>query len=426
MKKLKVVWVCCFSNPEVRSHLKLGLDPIEHFRRKLLHKERFETIVQNDVALWDTRGINEFKKFDDVELHVISAASYLKYSPQEFEADGIHYYFYKDDADLLWHKMRKTIDKTYLFQHKKANRYINRTIDRIQPDVIHLIGAENMYSSFVLERPKGIPIIVYLQTLVSEPGFLEGYFMKEKSHKYVSDLESNVIRRCEYIGTESDTFKKYIIEHIDHKANILYMNVATNLPIQDEETTKEYDFVYFAHGIKKACDLAIEAFAVAVKKHPNLTLDIVGKYDEDFKQQMDSRIKELGITNNVTFEGLFPTHEDAVKQVKKAKFALLPFKVDYNPTTIPEAMSLGIPVVSTRTDGIKALYKDEYNILLSDIGDHDGLAKNMLRLVEDETLAKKIKDNAIMELKRDGNTERMKNWVEIYKTIAQKDNAKLL
>ena len=402
MKKIKVVWVCCFSNPEVRSHLKLGLDSIEYLRRKLLHKDDFETIVQNDVALWDTRGINEFKKFDDVELHVISAASYLKYSPQEFEADGIHYYFYKDDADFLWHKIRKAIDKTYLFRHKKANLYINRTIDKIQPDVIHLIGAENMYSSFVLERPQGIPIIVYLQTLVSEPGFFEGYF------------------RCEFIGTESDTFKKYVKEHIDKKANILYMNVATNLPIQDKKTIKEYDFVYFAHGIKKACDFAIEAFIIAAKKYPQLTLDVVGKYDEAFKQLLVKRLDKYGLAANVTFEGLYPTNDDAVEQVKKARFALLPFKVDYNPTTIPEAMSLGLPVVSTRTDGVKVLYKDGYNILLSDIGDHVALANNMIRLIESPELASNIQANAFKELKRDSNEVRMRHWVDIYKEVAKK------
>ena len=425
MEKIKVVWVCCFSNAEIRSHLKFGVGFIERLRRLILKRPSFNQVASNDSGLWNARGIMEFKQFSDVELHVISASPFLKYSPQVFELDGVHYYFYKDDSEFFFRRIIKTFNKEYLFVHKKANRYINRTIDRIQPDIIHLIGAENMYSSFVLERPKGIPIIVYLQTLVSEPGFREGYpYISDYSHRFVSALESNVIRRCEIVGTESDTFKKYILEHIKPNADIRYMNVATSLPIQVDNVHKEYDFVYFAHGIKKACDLAIEAFAIAAKKYPGLKLDIIGQYDEDYKQQLDSRIRILGIEGKVCFEGLYPTHEDAVNQVKKAKYALLPFKVDYNPTTIPEAMSLGLPVISTKTDGIRVLYKDGYNILLSDIGDHEGLANNMIRLVENVELANQIMKNALNDLEQDSNEHRMRNWVNIYKSVITSQKTK--
>ena len=70
-----------------------------------------------------------------------------------------------------------------------------------------------------------------------------------------------------------------------------------------EKCEKKYDFVYFSLNINKAADLAIEAFAVAKKSHPEINLLVVGDYDEDFKQHLDDRIKELAITESIVFTG---------------------------------------------------------------------------------------------------------------------------
>ena len=418
MAKIKVVWVCTFSNSEVRAHLKREVSPAIRLKRRLFHEPPIHIDSQGDYALWNTRGIDEFKNFKEIELHVIAAASHLASSSQEFVSDGIHYYFYRDDVDMISNRLKGIVCRERQYLHVKAIEYINKTIDKIKPEIIHLIGAENPYSAFVLTRPKGIPIIVHLQTLLSEPGFKEGYpLMSEASYNFRSKVERDVLLRCEYIGTESEKFKNYILEKIKPEAKIFNMDLATGLTIPSDIVPKEFDFVYFAKDIKKAADFAIEAFAITLQKYPNLTLDVIGHYNADFKSQLDIRIKELGIGDNITFEGSFPSHEDVVKQVRKSRFALLPFKIDYSPTTIPEAMSLGLPVVSTRTDGIKTIYKEDVNILLSDVGDHISLSRNMIRLMEERGLADKIMNNAYSFIRSDDNTARMRRWVEVYRTI---------
>ncbi len=423
-KKIKVAWVCSFSNQEVRQKQKRKLPLFENLLRYVL-KKNVHFSIDDDFALWNTRGINEFKQINDIELHVISDASHLSTNIQNFDIDIIHYHFYKDDIDFLSNRIHSFLHKGRNYLHKKAHKRINHIIDIIHPDIIHIIGAENFYSPFILSRPRDIPVIVHLQTLLNEPGFLDKYpLMSSSTYHFKATLEREIFKRCDYIGTESESFKKIILERIDSSAKIFNMDLATALPIDTDYTTKEFDFVYFAYGIKKACDLVIKAFAIVAKSNPELKLDIIGSYSQSYKSELDIKLKEYGIIDNVTFEGSFPSHEDVIKQVKKSKFAILPFKVDYNPTTIPEAMSLGLPVVSTKTDGIKVLYKEEYNILLSDIGDHIGLANNMKRLLEDHVLADRIKKNAIFELQNDSNTARMKHWVEIYKQIIEENDKK--
>ena len=61
-KKIKVAWICHFSNEEIRNQL--------HFRKDIVGLIKKRPMI--DFAQWNTYAINEFKKFNDVELHVIS------------------------------------------------------------------------------------------------------------------------------------------------------------------------------------------------------------------------------------------------------------------------------------------------------------------------------------------------------------------
>lgn len=416
MSKIKVVWVCCFSNALVRSKLIKQESWFITLLKKVIPNEG--SVANDDFALWNTRGINEFKKFSDIELHVISHANGIRQKLQKFELEGVNYYFYRDEADGLFSKLKYRLDGGKPFRHVKGDRIINQVIDEINPDLIHIIGAENYYSSFILDRNDSIPSIVYLQTLLCEPGFNERYKLLNEAHyKFRLDIEKRVIKRCDYIGTESSQFRDIILKDVDPNAKFFQMNVATNVEINVSDADKEYDFVYFANGISKACDYAIEAFGIAASKYPNLKLDVVGQYSEDYKKKMEDRLVELGILKNVTFEGSYPSHGDVIKQVMKSRFALLPFKVDYNPTTIPEAMSCGLPVVSSKTEGISVLYSDENNILLSDIGNHAAMADNMVRLIEQPDLVNKIKANAFALIKKDSNASRMRQWADIYSAV---------
>ena len=67
MKKNKVVWVCHLSNPQIRQHLKFfkwtPLAIVQRIAGKGSHY---------DFALWNTNAIQEFEKFDDIELHVVA------------------------------------------------------------------------------------------------------------------------------------------------------------------------------------------------------------------------------------------------------------------------------------------------------------------------------------------------------------------
>ena len=415
-EKTKVVWLCQFSNGFVRGKLKLSIGLFERVIRKIYHKPNNYNIA--DSAAWITNGIAEFEKFDEIELHIVAPYPYLSPNIQEFEANGIYYHFFHNEN-------KDTIRKYFLkafhisnYEYKKNRRLISRIIKNIQPEIVHLIGAENPhYSLGVLDVPRNIVTIAQLQTLMSDPDFQNNYPIDVKTYLYRSEIERQIIHQVDYIGTAVVKYKEIIRKQIYPEAVFLNISLAMAERIVKEGCEKEYDFVYFSAHISKAADLAIEAFGLAYQKNPRITLDIVGDFTPGDKQQLDEIIQRYGIDKAVTFEGVFVSHDDVLKQIRKSRYALLPLKIDITSGTIREAMANGIPVLTTDTGemGTRRLNRKRQNVLLSRVGDHQALADNMLKLLEDDSLADILRDNGYQtSLKRNSNETIMKRYVEAY------------
>lgn len=143
-KKLKIVWICHFSNEMVRQHLPLDNRKLYNFTRKLLGMPSKEK-GYGDVASWNTTLFEYFKLRDDVELTVISAHGGLKKNVVSFFEEGIHYYFVKCDYATL---LKRLIKSPSLWHKLNPMRPIVKNIvDKINPNIVALMGAENAYIS---------------------------------------------------------------------------------------------------------------------------------------------------------------------------------------------------------------------------------------------------------------------------------------
>ena len=410
MDRIKVVWLCHFSNESVHNSLVLGNTWLKSALRTVLRKP-VNTKV-SDYAVWITNGIREFEKIQDVELHIVSPYPYLKNQIQEFEKNGIYYHFFhNEDEDI--------IKRFIIFgkkDYRKNRRIISKLIKKIRPDIIHLFGAENPhYSLALLDVPSTIPTIVQLQTLLNDPIIPIAF---PNIDHYLLDVEKKVICKATFVGTQVVKFREIIKKDVCPSVIYVNTNLALAEPINKETADKEFDFVYFASNIKKAADLAIEAFALARQKVPNITLDIVGGFDSDYRASLDSRILELGLAGAITFEGSLLTHDDVIRQIRKSRFALLPLRADITSGTIREAMSNGLPVITTDTGelGTQKLNLKCQNVLISPVGDHNALADNMIRLLSDKSLADTLRQNAYQTMSVVKSNEAIiQNYVKVYK-----------
>lgn len=408
-KKIKIAWICHFSNAEVRNELSLNS----------YAKQR----ATKDYSQWNTNAINEFKKFEDVELHVISPHAGINSKVQEFVKDGIYYHFFRSEDDCFIYRLkRKFLKGKYLTPEYKGNtRTILSIINDIKPDLIHLIGAENpYYSASALLAPKDIPLIVTLQTLMIDPDFFKSYPITKQMYDYRSGIEREVLLRADYVTCRAQRFKDVLKEQFNPPLKILNMALIVGEKVNRTECEKEYDFVYFAKEIEKAADWAIEAFALAYKKHPGITLNIVGGYAAQTKVELDKRLEELGISENVTFTGSLPSHDDVINQVRKSRFAILPLKIDMITGTIREAMANGLPVVTTITPATPKLNENRKSVLLSEKEDFNNMASNMLDLLDNEDMYNTLQANGYATVReRYDNGVEANLWREAYYAVLE-------
>ena len=409
MDKLRVVWICNFSNTEIRSRLSFKKSWLDTMLRKLAGSS--QSIERSDYGVWITNGINEMKSFDEIELHVITPHYGIAGMPQEFEIDGIHYHVYPDESyQTIWKIKSRVRFFRNDYSYKQNRRIISSLVNSIAPDIIHIIGAENInYSLSALDFGNSIPVVVQLQTLVADPKV----YNTLKDNKEVVVLgEKQVLRRADYIFSIAKKYISIIKEDINPKAIFIANKLAVGVTVDRQECNKEFDFVYCSVDISKAADLAIRAFAIAKKSFPIIKLDIIGHYSSDYKSLLDDIIAKESIQDSVTFEGRLPTHEDVLIQMKKSRFALLPLRPDLLPSTVREAMSLGCPVVTTITESSPKMNEQRESILLCKPEDPQDMADKMCLLMSDRTFADKIRENAYLTI-----SERYDNHSIIKKTV---------
>lgn len=417
MSKIRIAWICHLSNAQIRSQLKYEKWTLWAIVRRIVG-----LVSISDFAIWNTNAISEFEKFEDVELHIISPHLYI-YGIQEFELNSIHYHFFKSEDDNLITRFKYKLKRRPKTSYKKNAAIISTLIDKINPQIIHMIGAENPYygeSAFLL--PNHIPFIVTPQTLMSDPKFLVNYPISRDLYTYRASVETKILSRADYVGTKTPYFREKISEIISHKVKFLDVALALGESIDLDNFKKEYDFVYFSADISKAADHAIEAFAIAKRTSPNITLHVVGGYSDSYIITLRNMMLSLGIGDEVDFTGKLPTHHDVISEIRKAKFAVLPLKVDLIASTLREAMANGLPVVTTVTPATPTLNEKRESVLLSDIGDFAKMAENMCRLMADENLSQELRNNAARTVEElYSNAANMREWKSNYYAILKNE-----
>lgn len=375
--KIKVVWICHFSNDKIRSKLPLS-----------------KRLNYRDYAPWVSNLIKEFEKLDNIDLHIIAPHSGLLKAIYSFDIGKVNYHFYKPDLPII-HK--RIPEKVYSFFPINfaypINRYfINSFISKIKPDIVNLIGAENLYYSTSVLDIKNIPVYLSCQTVYSNP--LRKIHSNELI-QYIWDSEVKIHKKIKYIGCGGRMHYDLVLKN-NSDAIVFKMFFPLQKPINIKQQAKTIDFIFFAAGVtkKKGIEDAIDALAIVKKQYENITLNIVGIVNVKYKRYLLEKIRSNKLEENVTFQAYFTTHADMHQYITSAKFALLPVKLDIIPGTILEAIFLDLPVITCKTTGTPFLNKNNQSVLISEIDDINGLANNMIRIIESPTLALSLKGNA--------------------------------
>ncbi|MFH1722491.1 MAG: glycosyltransferase family 4 protein [Candidatus Altiarchaeota archaeon] len=108
-------------------------------------------------------------------------------------------------------------------------------------------------------------------------------------------------------------------------------------------------------------------------------------YSLDYLSEIQSNTSKKA-AGKITYRGTIP-HHDLLTYYQNSNIFLFP-SVWEEPFGIPpiEAMSCGIPVVATKSGGIKETVDNGKTGILVEPGDPEGLAQAIISLLEDRTL----------------------------------------
>ncbi len=388
MNRIKVLIVCHFSNATIREHLPLDNRRLYNCIRRLIGLSP-QGKEYADLASWDTNLIDNLSKREDVELYVISAHSGLKKAKVHFAINNVKYWFIRCDyatmlkhfikSPALWHKlnpMRPTVRKI---------------VRKVNPDVIGLVGAENPHiSGTVLGLEKEYPILVKAQTIYNNP---------QRSKLSVFDLKNAYVERLifdrlNYFSIIDKTYLTLFRQYCPKAWNLKWYFGTTYPKVKPLE--KEYDFANFAMimSAKKGFHDALRALTIVKRKYPSVRLNLIGGGTDEEVNIVKNLVGELDLNDNVVLTPLFPKQEDMLQHIQRARFALLPCKMDYVAGTIRQAMYYGLPVICYKTEGTVALNENEEKVLIAENGNVEDLAEKMERFLRETELTDRLRKKA--------------------------------
>lgn len=144
---------------------------------------------------------------------------------------------------------------------------------------------------------------------------------------------------------------------------------------------------------KKGHSCLLDAFRHLLAIHRDVELLLVG--DGPMRPEIEEKIRRLGLSGRVTLLGGLPS-ESALEVMDGCDIFVQPSETGPNgdtegiPTAIMEAMSLGLPVVSTHHAGIPELISDGVNGLLGPERDSEAIADRIAALIEEPALYSRI------------------------------------
>ena len=167
---------------------------------------------------------------------------------------------------------------------------------------------------------------------------------------------------------------------------------------------------------QKRFDVLIDAFAKIADKIPDYNLIIFG--EGELRGELEEQCARLGLSERVFMPG---TNPEAVKIVNRTSVFVLSSDLEGMPNALMEALTMGVPCVSTRCDmGPEELIEHGKNGLLVNMGDVTAIAASIMAVVTDSELAEKLSQNGRQLLKTHSIEAISEKWLSYLNKIVHK------
>jgi len=166
----------------------------------------------------------------------------------------------------------------------------------------------------------------------------------------------------------------------------------------------------------KGHEITLRSVKAVMDVFPNAKYLIVGNGPR--KEALLNFTDELGIAEHVIFTGFA---EDIPEIYSFSDVAVLSSLSEGLPQSLLQAMAAGIPVVATRVGGVPEVVIHERTGLLVESGDHEGLAKGIIRIFQNRDEAEKMSRDARELVLKEHTIDKMIDKIEgLYRKLLSK------
>ena len=289
---------------------------------------------------------------------------------------------FKDDSDVEMAycspdgTVRKALEERDInfYPIEKMNTSeLKRVIVAYQPDVIH---AHDMRAGFLAARACGsIPLISHIHNNAFNS---RGLSPKSIAYYFAAKKAKNII------WVSNSAFNGYAFHSAFKDKSVVLYNVMdeNNLRERMALDTNNYDFDIIFIGrmtYPKNIQRLLHILRIACDKKSDIKIAIVGNGEEE--AEIKALCSELNLDSNVSFLGFQP---NPAKMLHDSKIMVMTSRWEGLPMVALEAIALGVPIVSTPTDGLKDLVRNGENGFLSD--DDEEFANILVKILTDEQL----------------------------------------
>jgi glycosyltransferase involved in cell wall biosynthesis len=296
-------------------------------------------------------------------------------------------------------------------------------------DIIHVHNAPDFLVFAALwSRWKGTPIILDIHDLL--PEFFASKF--KVSHdsvvfRLVSFLERCSARFSTHVIIANDLWRDRLVSRSCVQEKCMVVRNRPDLSIfqrlNDKEPSENSKFLLTYPGSlnwHQGVDVAIRAFASIADQIPHAEFHVYG--EGAAKASLIDLTRELGMQERILFHGYLPSHEIA-KVMARTDLAIEPkrsasaFGNEALSTKIMEFMSLGVPVIASRTR-VHAYYYSDAIVQYYDDDDETQLAKQILRLIADPLLRSEFVANALEYVEQNTWDARKHEYTQLIDALA--------
>ncbi len=314
--------------------------------------------------------------------------------------------------------------KTLNFNAISIARAVYKLGKEVELDIIHGNGEEAFFLPWVANILKTKFVCTSHAPTIVDRGFFPSLGHPIQLLKELNlHLFRSAIKRSDCIITYSKYSHNTVQKALDNYPKEKIFQITPGVhhswldAVRDDNQEEQRSITFFGRiEYEKGVDVLISAFKKARERYPQCVLNIVG--EGNWEKNAQRLAKSLRLEGKVIFHG-WKELPDLQRIVRRSTLCVLPSRIESFGLTIVEAMSSGIPLITTKSGAIPEKVHHGETALLVSSEDSTELIAAIMYAFEHPSEMESMGKRAREEARRFSYATTALQQIEIYKSLVR-------